>query len=383
MLYFDHAASTDTFSEIIKKISEKTKILGNPSSVHKFGQEAHSIIDKARYEVAKYLEVNLENIIFTSGATESLNLAIIGHFFAIKNKDNRENFRILVSPLNHSSVFNALEFLSKNFGVEIKKLPINKNGFIDLEKISEKELSKSFMVICEHGNSEIGLIQPIAKLGKKIKKIKGEKPKLIVDTAASIVDMEISLKRQVCDGLVLSGEKFGGLKGSGIFLRHNDFKINSLIGGSQEFGYRGGTENLLGIWAIAKALKLLTKNRSIYHEKNIKYHKLLSKFFIQKFPTIKILTPKENYLSHIFSFILPFGSANIFVQQCDLLGLAISSGSACSSGDVKGSSVLKKLGCSEVEKTRGIRISFGRKTTMENVKKMIIILEKILKINDF
>ncbi len=382
MLYFDHAASTSVLPSILKDIKSKAEIFANPSSVHQMGQDARHLLDEARYKVAKSLEVGLDNVIFTSGATESLNLAIIGYFLSIKNKKHNDDFIILVSPLSHSAVFKAAEFLSINFGVKIKKIPINKYGFIDLEEISDNDLAKSFMVVCEHGNSEIGLIQPVAKLGKRIKKIEKNRPKFIVDAAASVMDMEISLKRQVCDGLILSGEKFGGLKGSGILL-HKKININPIIGGNQEFGYRGGTENFLGSWAIGEALTLISKKRNIYHEKNLKLHIYLRDFFIKKFPSIKIITPKENYLSHIFSFILPSGAGNTFVQQCDLLGICISSGSACSSGDVKGSLVLKELKYSNEEIKRGIRISFGINSQLKDLKKMLIILEKVINNNDF
>jgi len=383
MLYFDHAASTQTFSYISKGLEEKAKIFANPSSVHQRGQEARHILDEARYNASKSLEANLENIIFTSGATESLNLAIIGHFLFIKNKENKGEFIIQVSPLNHSSVFKTVNFLSKNFGVKVEKLPIDKLGFIDVEAISDKDLSKSFMVICEHGNSETGVLQPVAKLGKRIRRIEGRRPKFVVDTAASVVDTEISLNRQVCDGLVISGEKFGGLKGSGILLRKKDFEIESIISGSQEFGYRGGTENLLGIWAIGEALVQISEKRNVYHEKYLKLHNFLRNFFVHKFTDIKITTPGKDHLAHIFHFILPSGSANVFVQQCDLLGLCISAGSACSSGNVRGSAILMELKYSDAESLRGVRISFGRETEIEDMEKMTNILEEVLDKGNF
>ena len=379
MLYFDHASSTNIFPSILEELTAKARLFGNPSSVHQIGQDARHILDEARYGVAKSLEANLENVIFTSGATEALSLAIIGYFLANK----KDKFTILVSPLSHSSVMKDVNFLVKNFGVLVRYLPIDKQGYIDIEKISETELSSVDMVICEHGNSEIGIVQPVVKLGKKIRKIESNRPKFIVDTASSVVDMEISLNRQVCDALVLSAEKFGGLKGSGVLLRDNNFEIQPLIGGSQEFGYRGGTENVLGIWAMEKALALYSKNRAVYIEKWQEYQEILSKFFVQKFSSIKITTPKTNFLPHIFHFILPCGDAHIFVQQCDLLGLCISAGSACSSGSVDGSTVLQKIGYSDTESRRGIRVSFGRDTRLEDIFRMLMILEKIINNNDF
>lgn len=377
MLYLDHAASTNTFPSILAGMSARADLLGNPSSVHQAGVLARQVVDEARYGMGRLLRAKLENIIFTSGATEALSLVIMGHGLA-KLKIKNEELRILMSPLMHSAVFESVAFLKDNFSVSVKYLPIDDQGFIDLEPITEEGLSKFDMVICEHGNSEIGVLQPVAKLGKMIRRIEIGRPMFIVDTAASVVDTDISLDHQVCDALVLSAEKFGGLKGSGVLIKDVDFEMKPLIGGSQEFGYRGGTENVVGIWAMAEALKLHEQEKEKLVEKWNGFQEMLSKFFVQKYKDIKITTPKKNNVPHIFHFILPSGKASTFVQQCDLKGLAISSGSACSSGSVGGSKVLKAIGYHEEESGQGIRISFGRDTTARDIEELMKILEGVL-----
>ncbi len=376
MIYLDHAASTTVFPSIVKGLSGKATLSANPSSVHQAGIEARSIIDQARYDMGKILRAKLENIIFTSGATEALHLAIIGNYLA--RRQGTKPFNILMSPIMHSAVFEAVNFLQYHFNVSITYLPLEAKGFIDLSDISASDLLSSDMVICEHGNSEVGLLQPVAKLGKMIRRIEGDRPVFVVDTAASVVDTDISLDHQVCDALVLSAEKFGGLKGSGVLISDTSFEIKPLIGGSQEFGYRGGTENVVGIWAMAEALKQHTQERNILVEQWNEFYEILNNFFIQNFKNIRITTPQDNKMSHIFHFILPQEKGSVFVQQCDLKGVALSSGSACSSGSVGGSKVLKAIGFSDEESERGVRISFGRDTTRKEIERTMKVLESVL-----
>ena len=376
MIYLDHAASTTVFPSIVKGLSGKATLSANPSSVHQAGIEARSIIDQARYDMGKILRAKLENIIFTSGATEALHLAIIGNYLA--RRQGTKPFNILMSPIMHSAVFEAVNFLQYHFNVSVAFLPLDAEGFIALKKVSEEYLSDFDMVICEHGNSEVGLLQPVAKLGKMIRRIEGDRPVFVVDTAASVVDTDISLDHQVCDALVLSAEKFGGLKGSGVLISDTSFEIKPLIGGSQEFGYRGGTENVVGIWAMAEALKQHTQERNILVEQWNEFYEILNNFFIQNFKNIRITTPQDNKMSHIFHFILPQEKGSVFVQQCDLKGVALSSGSACSSGSVGGSKVLKAIGFSDEESERGVRISFGRDTTRKEIERTMKVLESVL-----
>lgn len=384
-IYLDHAAATPIYPEVLKKITESgTQYWGNTSSIHSEGQNTKKILDEARYECARFFECEIGEVIFTSGATESIHLGIIGNYLSqiTKDKTIKNKNVIYVSPIVHSSILGACEYLEKYFEAQIKLLPLDKNGFLDIDKIDEKIFSEARMIITEHGNSEIGLLQPVAKLGKKIMKYRSENetkntPFFLVDIAASVVTEKVSLRNQICDMLTVSGEKFGAPSGTGVLIKKFKTPLKSLFLGSQEFGFRAGTENWLGILGICEALKLHNKNRVSQREKYKLLHEFTREYFLKKFPKIQIVTPGKKFLPHVFNFILSNENSEFFVQKCDLEGLQISAGSACSSGNVMGSKVLKALGFSDELAKKGVRISFGRTTEIGDLKKAFKIFEKL------
>jgi len=267
MIYLDHAASTIPFPEVGELYRQSATLYGNPSSVHAFGREARAALDATKQTIATNLEAKTEEVIFTSGATEAMHLAIIGHYISRRSRNESGRGVVYTSPLVHSCVWSAVHFLEKNFGVEVKILPVTKEGFLDLAQIGD-EYFESDLIITEFGNSEIGLLQPVAKLGKMINRWSAEnknasKPAFVVDCAAAIVTEKITLDYQVCDFITISAEKFGGLKGSGILLRRASVGLNSIIGGSHELGYRGGTENVTGALALGTALDLYSEQAAV------------------------------------------------------------------------------------------------------------------------
>jgi cysteine desulfurase len=371
-IYLDHAAGTSPCSAVQEKLPKLVReIYGNPSAIHGAGQKTRAIIDEARLTVAGFFRVKVDQVIFTSGATESLFLATVGHWLA---RPDKSLTKILVSPLAHSAVWGAVNFLVKNFQASKELLPIDDLGFWDLEKITPELLSEVSLVVGEHGNSEIGLIQPVKKLTSLLT-ASSSNPAFIVDVAASIVTEDVSLDSLGADFVALSGEKFGGLPGAGVLIKSEKISLGSLIEGSHEFGYRGGTENWVGIWALGEALKQHQKISQKLRIDFERFHEMVRTFFIQNFPKVKILTPEENYLPHIFHFLLPEGEANTFVTKCDLAGVEISAGPACSSGAVGGSVVLKNLKMSEMQAKRGVRLSWGVGTAKEELKQGLEILK--------
>lgn len=376
-LYFDHAAATTVRPEAWEAVKAlEAKALGNPSSPHTLGRKSRSIIDEARVALAPQFLVEPAEIIFTSGATESLHLAIIGAYLA----ENKSRGVIYTSPLVHSAVWAALDFLTQHHQAEVKLLPLSTSGHIDLENLTDQIIGESDLIITEHLNSEIGVMQPAAKLGKKLLRwadeTKQKKPIFIVDAAASVVFELVGLEFFKCEALALSGEKFGGLSGAGLLLKSKDLPLESLTAGSQEWGYRGGSENVAGIAALSAAY--------LAHHQNLEAQKARFKGFetqIRSFLenlSLEITTPKEGSGCHILHFILPDTDAALFVAQADLAGLALSAGSACSSGSVEGSQTLKALGFSGDEAQRGVRISWGWDTTQKEVDGLCKRLEALL-----
>jgi cysteine desulfurase len=386
-IYLDSAAHYPIYPEVFSEIQKLQNLkFGNPSSIHQYGQEAKALIDEARYESAQCFECNISEIIFTSGATESLNLAIIGNYLAQKKQLNFNKKTIIVSPLVHDAIIRSLNFLKQHFDIHIKYLPINTAGFIDVENIPSNFFKNSISIICEHGNSEIGHLQPVAKLGKLIKKYKKETGEsnivFIVDAAASILTENISLKRQVCDFISISAEKIGGFSGQGILIKKDNTQITPLINGSAELGYRGGTENLIGITSLKKTLEINNHKKDSIKQHFEKLQNFTQNFFIKKFPKIKITTPKENNLNHIFHFLLAADlEANLFVQLCDFKNIQISAGSACASGTINGSRILKKLNYTHQQSRRGVRISFSEHTTLKELRHCFNIFDEIFNKN--
>ena len=223
-VYLDHAACTKLrplVKDFLRSENLEEKFFGNPSSIHQNGRTVRQVIDESRQIIKDIVECEIDEIIFTSGATESLRLAIVGGYLGIETPRKK----IFVSPLCHSAVFSALNFLEKYFEVEINFLPLDKQGFLDIENISDDIFENSDLIIVEHGNSEIGVLQPVIKLGRKIEafksitsplrgtplKLRGDKsefPLFIVDAAASVVTERVGLKFQKADLMVFSGEKF-------------------------------------------------------------------------------------------------------------------------------------------------------------------------------
>lgn len=361
-IYLDHAAATPPYAEVLQAWSEREDLSwANPSSIHQLGQKARNIIDESRYSCAQFFEVPVGGITFTSGATESMHLAIIGSALA----RSKSYIKILVSPLSHQCVWSALHTLSAIASTQVDLVPLTDQGYFDTDKLTIEYLSQYDLIIAEHGNSEVGLLQDIKLIGERKNQIDSvQKPIFIVDIAASIVTEEVRQKTLHYDIAIASAEKFGGVGGSGILIK-NTTTFVPLVGGSQELGLRGGTENTRGIFCLSKALESHQKQR-ITSQKNGEYlWHILARELEQKSYTI--ITPKEKHLSHILHFLVREGTGQDLVIKADLQGICIASGPACSSGSIKPSTVLTALGYTEKDAKRGVRVSFGRDTKKDDI----------------
>lgn len=380
-LYFDHAAATALRPEAkAVLLATLNDFQANPSSVHKAGQKPRGLMDKARISLAEIFMVKPAEVVFTSGATESVHTGLIGAYLALKIKRGV----VYTSPLVHSCVWAALKFLQTQHGVQLKYLPITSTGHIDLDAVTDSQIGECDMMVIEHLNSEIGVLQPAAKLGKKLIRWADEtgktKPIFMVDAPASAVSERVGLDFQKCDLLSLSAEKIGGVSGTGVLLKKENLTITPIQGGTQEWGWRGGTENLLGIVALEAAFKALFESQETQNKHLETIKNKLTHFFKTEFPQIQITTPQEGSGLHILHLILPERQSSLFVAQADLAGVALSAGSACSSGSVEGSIVLKALGFDEQTASQGLRISWGWNTTIEQTEDLSERLKNLLKL---
>ena len=376
-IYLDNAATTPLSEEVIDAMVDVMKInFGNPSSLHSFGQEAKVLIENVRRQVADYLHVSPAEIIFTSCGTESNNMIIqscVNHLGVE---------RIITSPMEHKCVAETVLEMKKRNGVEVVYLRPDQKGDFDWAKFEEilKSSDKKTLVTLMHANNEIGNLIDL----KKVANICKESNAIFhSDTVQSMAHMDLDFSDIPVDFASCSAHKFHGPKGSGFaFVRKASGLKGIITGGPQERTLRAGTENVTGIVGLGKALELSLNNMESYssHMKEIKNY--TSSQLTQRIDGVKFngRSAEENAsLYTVLSVLLPFKDPMIGLKL-DMKGIAISQGSACSSGAAKPSMVMMMiLDEEEMENCTPLRISFSHLTTREEIDLLINALEEIAK----
>ena len=374
-IYLDNAATTPLAEEVIDAMVDVMKVnYGNPSSTHSLGQEAKILIENVRREVADYLHVSPSEIIFTSCGTESNNMIIkscINHLGVE---------RIITSPMEHKCVAETVLDMKKRKGVEVVYLRPDHKGDFNLEELQEllKSSEKKTLVSLMHANNEIGNLLDI----KKVAQICKENGALFhSDTVQSMAHMELDFSEIPLDFASCSAHKFHGPKGSGFaFIRKSSGLKGIITGGPQERTLRAGTENVCGIVGLGKALELSLKNMTEYatHIKGIKNYtveRLSAEIAGVKFNGRSAEDDKSLYT--VLSVLLPFKDPMIGLKL-DMKGIAISQGSACSSGASKPSMVMMMiLDEEEMQDSTPLRVSFSHLTTREEIDALVAALKEI------
>ncbi|MCU7618517.1 cysteine desulfurase [Chryseobacterium sp. PBS4-4] len=376
-IYLDNAATTPLSEEVIDAMVETMKMnFGNPSSTHSFGQDAKILIENVRRQVADYLHVSPAEIIFTSCGTESNNMII---------KSSVEHLgveRIISSPMEHKCVSESILDMKKRKGVEVAYIRPNEKGDIDLDKLDEllKASDKKTLVSLMHANNEIGNIIDI----KKVAQICKENNALFhSDTVQTMAHMNLDLSEIPVDFASCSAHKFHGPKGIGFaFIRKASGLKGIITGGPQERSLRAGTENVSGIAGLGKALELSLKNMDAYtkHMQDIKQYTIDQ--VSEAIPGVKFngrSSELNNSLYTVTSLLLPYKNPLIGLQL-DMKGIAVSQGSACSSGASKPSMVMMMvLSEDEMEECTPLRVSFSHMTTKEDIDVFVNALKEISK----
>ncbi len=374
-IYFDNAATTPMDTMVINKITETMQdVYGNPSSTHLFGRKAKSKIEQARKRIAKNLNVDSSEIIFTSGGSEADNLILIN---SVKNLGVK---RIISSKIEHHAVLHTLDFLEKEFQTEIVYLDVSNLGEINynqLEKLLQE--NKKTLVSLMYVNNEIGNLLNL----KKVSDLCTENSALFhSDTVQAIGHYKIDLQKTPIDFITASAHKFHGPKGIGFAYIKKGFGIQPiLLGGAQEKGARAGTENVPSIVGMDLALNQMLEN--LPEEQT--YIKKLKWDFIQKinsnFPdaTFNGLSGDLKKSSYLIVNVLFNKKFPMLLFQLDLKGIAVSGGSACQSGSNKGSHVLSEIQKPEDTLKSSVRFSFSKLNTIEEIDYVIKTLKEILK----
>ncbi|SDM23881.1 cysteine desulfurase family protein [Chryseobacterium taihuense] len=376
-IYLDNAATTPLSDEVIDAMIDTMKInFGNPSSTHSFGQEAKILIENVRRQVADYLHVSPAEIIFTSCGTESNNMII---------KSCVEHLgveRIISSPLEHKCVSESILDMKSRKGVEVNYIRPNEKGDIDLAKLEEllKSSDKKTLVSLMHANNEIGNLIDL----KKAAQICKENNALFhSDTVQTMAHMHLDFSDIPVDFASCSAHKFHGPKGIGFaFVRKATGLKGIITGGPQERSLRAGTENVAGIAGLGKALELSIKNMEDYaaHMQSIKQY--AAEKLSDEIPGIKFngrSAEAENSLYTVISILLPYKNPLIGLQL-DMKGIAVSQGSACSSGASKPSMVMMMvLSEDEMDHCTPLRVSFSHLTTKSDIDALVQALKEISK----
>jgi len=370
MIYFDHCASTPPHEDVVRTMMEvMTKHYANPSSLHAEGVASAKLIDKARELVTKVTNIKNGKWIFTSGGTESNNLAIKGIARQYKNRGTH----IITTGIEHASVYEVMAEL-ENDGYKVTYIPVSETGHIKVEDVLQAITDETILVSVMHVNNEIGTIQPIAELGRALKSY--HTLFFHVDAVQSLGKLPIEIEKWGIDLLSGSAHKIRGPRGVGYLYVRNGVQLPALqAGGSQEFGLRAGTENVAAIVASAKALRLAMEKQPKFYEQAAMLASTL-KQEIAQIPSLKLngAAPQSPFIVH---FSYPGMKPEVVIHMLEQRGFLASTRSACSSKDDKPSRVLLAIGNTLKEASGGIRISFGEEHTEEHINQFVHALKEI------
>ncbi|WP_108669460.1 cysteine desulfurase family protein [Peribacillus acanthi] len=374
MIYFDYAATTPIHPTVLELYLNVSKnYYGNPSSLHDIGGEAKQLVDHARISIASHFAVPSETIIFTSGGTESNRLALETLLWNTPKHHNH----ILLSKTEHSSITQFIHSLSDR-GFEVEYIPHQKDGMIDLDSLKALIRENTGLVIVQHVNPEIGVIQPIEKIHSILK---NHKAFLHVDCVQSFGKLSLKSIAKCTDSLSISSHKIYGPMGVGAVVFP---KIQSLQpplhGINHEFGFRSGTVNVPGVVAFAFAAERLVK-RDVNHNTPSDLRKLLLEGLLEKgvlFQEIKAFSD-QNQLPGIVGLIFSGMQGQFVMMELNRAGFAVSTGSACQVGMQSPSKTMVAINIPEIEAKGFVRISFGEDTNEQDVRKLINAISKCVK----
>lgn len=372
MIYFDNSATTKPYEEVLQAFVQVNRdFFGNPSSLHALGGRAEKLMTTAREQIARLSGVHASEIYFTSGGSESNNLAIKGTALMHRNRGNH----IITTSVEHPSVRDACEQL-RMLGFDITYIDVDNNGRVSSDDVLRAVTDRTILVSMIHVNNEVGTIQPVEEVGRRLKDF----PKVLyhVDNVQGACKVPLDIYGSNIDLCTFSAHKFHGLKGNGFLFVKNGVKIAPLIsGGNQEQKLRSGTENTGGIVAMAKAFRMAEDKR----KSNTKNLLEIRNFIITRLediPGLVVHTPKDHSAPHIVNVSAVGLKGEVIVHALAEKGIYISTTSACSSKDKTPSGTLTAMGVTDEEATGAIRISLSHENTMEEAEQMVQSLKQVL-----
>jgi len=374
-VYLDYAATTPTDPEVLKEMEPYFfDKFGNASSLHAYGQEAKKAIEDSREALADFIGARPEEIVFTSGGTESDNFALLGAAYALEKKGNH----IITSVIEHHAISEPAKFLEKK-GFKITYLKVDKDGLVSPEDLRQAITEKTVLVSIMQANNEIGTLQPIAELAKIVKE-KGIH--FHTDAVQTIGHIPVNVDELQVDLLSLSAHKFYGPKGVGALYVRKGTRLETFMrGGDQERGRRGSTYNTTGIVGLGKAIQLCQKNMN----NEIKFQSALRDKLIQEIPAripeVRLNGHPVKRLPNNVNFSIKYIEGESILLNLDLFGIACSTGSACTSSSLEPSHVLLAIGLDHETAHGSLRITLGRFTRESDIdyllEKLPLVVQKL------
>ncbi len=376
-VYLDHSATTPVDARVAEVMARSlVQVFGNPSSVHGYGQQARAAVDRARREVATLINARPNEIIFTSGGTEANNLAIRGVCDAL-TPGAAHGRQIITSAIEHPSVRGVCAALEQR-GWEVTRLPVYKNGIVRVEDVREAIRPDTVVVSVMLANNEIGTVQPVAEIGALVRERRAAGQRhlfLHTDAVQAAGRMALNVEELGCDLLTMSAHKLYAPKGIGaLYVRRGVRLKGQNIGGHQERERRAGTENVPGIVAFGEAAKLA---REELHDRATHDSSLRDRFERKVFelvPDVVMNGDRKQRLPHLSNISFRYIEGEGLLINLDLQGVAVSTGSACSSGTLEPSPVIRALGVDDEIARGSIRFSFGKENTEADVDYAIEVL---------
>lgn len=379
--YFDYNATTPTDPRVVEAMKPYFfENFHNPSSFYRRAGEANHAVEQAREKIARLINASIKEIFFTSGGTESDNLAVQGAAFKLKEKGNH----IITSKIEHPAVLKTCQYLEKN-GFEVTYLTVDKYGFVDPENLAKSIKNNTILVSIMHANNEIGTLQPLKEL-VEIAHRRGVY--FHTDAVQSTGKIPLDVKELDVDLMSFSSHKIYGPKGVGVLYKKEKVKISPILfGGGHEKGLRAGTENVQGIVGMGKAAEL-SSLEMVEEEKKLRpLRDRLQAEIVKRIPEVLINGDTDKRLYNTLNISVKYIEGESMLAMLDQQGLALSSGSACSSKSLDPSHVLLAIGLKHEDAHGSLRISLGRYNTQDDVEKLLEtlppIVERLRKMSPF
>ncbi|MDZ7611225.1 MAG: cysteine desulfurase family protein [Candidatus Moranbacteria bacterium] len=387
-IYLDHAATTPIDGQVANAMSPYlSHDFGNPSSVHSMGREAMSAVKSSRENIAGLLNSAPEEIIFTSGATEANNLVVFGLIRGLEKEKKGQKMHVITSTIEHPAILKCFQFLEAEGKVEVSYVPVNNKGIVESEVLKQNIQDNTVLISIMYVNNEAGSVQPIQQIGESVKNIKKTRAQqnnafplyFHTDAVQAANFFSCNVKELKVDMLSLSGHKIYGPKGMGVLFADKDVPLSPIqLGGGQENGRRAGTSNVPGIVGMSQALTLAAENKERNFKKIKENRDLLVNNIKQYIPDITFNGDLETTSPSHANITFHGVEGESVLLDLDFNGVAVSTGSACSSDNLRASHVLLAMGIAEEDAHGAIRFTLGKNNSEQEINKVTEILPGII-----